>query len=126
VLHEAPTSRDQFQGRLLTAAGLGVALLAAGYGCYFAFQRGPMLRGMLEDFGMQIPGPSAVALALPWIPLVIALLAALAGALAWHSPQRWRLVCAYVLTFLALAATIAFDIAARWPTERLFRSVIAP
>jgi len=120
---EPTVQPTQFVERLLAAVAFGVALLIAAYGCYFTFLRAPTLRALLQDFGMPLPAPSRMALSWPWIPLVIAVVGLLMGALAWRHPVRWSLVCTYLLAFLALTATIAAELAARWPAEPLFRSV---
>ncbi len=120
---EATVRQDQFVCRLLGAVAFGIAFLTAAYGAYFAFLRGPTLREMLQDFDKPLSATSRIALSSPGIPMAAAVVALVSAGLAWHRPRRWSLIGAYVLTFVALALTMAAEVAARWPAERLFRSI---
>lgn len=119
----ASAPRDAFILRFLAAVAFGVALLAAAYGAYFMFWHAPAVRTLLNDMGASAPRLTRLALTWPWIPLGEALTAMLICALAWHNPQRWILVCAYLLTFMAVTVAITAKIAMELPFVRLLTPV---
>ena len=113
--------QEHFLERLTAAAACVVALITAGYGCYFSFVRAPHLCTMLRDFGAELPFATRIALALPWLPLLVALVALLSGILAFAFKERALLICAFIFTSLAVAMTVAAEVAAKWPMDQLLR-----
>jgi hypothetical protein len=122
--HPASEPRpDRFVERLAAAAACAVALITAGYGCYFVFVRAPSFLNIARDFGVSLPLATRVALEMPWIPLLVALVALIFGILALAGKERALLILAFILTSLAVAATITAEVAARWSLDQVFRSI---
>jgi hypothetical protein len=115
--------QDRFMERLAAATVCVVGLITGGYAYYFAFMRGPWCYAVARDFGLKVPPASQVILEHPSIPLIVAAVALLSGILACSMRQRAWLVCAFILASLAVAITVAAEVAARLPMDQLFNSL---
>lgn len=117
------TPTGPFVMRLAAALFLGFSILTGLFAGLFAFERAPRMKMIVDDFGID-PGPSADwALSNPWVPLVIAIGAVIAGTGAVASTQRKWLVLSGISVLTAVVVTAGFELVSRGPLETLKESL---